>query len=298
MSSIVLSDVRLTTAVVSVRISMWRGFKTAKEVGDAGADALSAQTGKNLAKKQVRSSVRLIDETPIKALERESNETKAYWRAATLPWDDDGTRIITTAGLTALTTYLDERKRKWLQETIPNFAMSWPQYVREASFLLGPIFNPNLYPSQAAIPSHFNFHYKVEQLPDLDDFRLNGISQADLDNYKANTEQAIRDDLANAQKVVWERLREPIAKMIESLSNYTGGHEGKFSYTLVDNISKMCDLLPGLNIGGDPMLEVYGETIKRVLCSYDAKDLRKDEGLRTQVIDAATLLHAQMDQFV
>lgn len=296
--SLVLSDVRLTTATVSLRISMWRGFKTAKEVGDAGADALSAASGKTLSKKQVRSSVRLIDEGPIKALEKEANQTKAFWRAATLPWDDDGTRIVTTAGLTALTTYLDERKRLWLQQTIPDFAAAWPQYVRDASFLLGPVFNPNLYPSQAAIPSHFGFVYKVEQIPDLDDFRLNGISQADLDAYKANTEATIRSDLANAQKIVWERLREPIAKMIESLSGYTGGHEGKFSYTLVDNVAKVCDLLPGLNIGGDPMLEVYGETIKRVLCSYDAKDLRKDEGLRAQVIDAATLLHAQMDQFV
>jgi hypothetical protein len=58
------------------------------------------------------------------------------------------------------------------------------------------------------------------------------------------------------------------------------------------------DLLPAINITGDDNLTTFGDLARQMLTTYDAQDLRDSEAARTEVVDAATMLINQMDQFI
>jgi hypothetical protein len=84
--------------------------------------------------------------------------------------------------------------------------------------------------------------------------------------------------------------------MAERLSAYKVGEKGvehPFRDTVVTNLVRLVDVLPKLNVTGDPELERLGEQLRRSLL-VDPNELRKSETSRTETARAAAAIAQQM----
>jgi hypothetical protein len=74
--------------------------------------------------------------------------------------------------------------------------------------------------------------------------------------------------------------------------------ESRFHATLVTNIFDLVELLPRLNVTGDPELNRFAEEARQKLCTYTAHDLKKHELLRVVTATEAAGLVSRMDEAI
>ena len=90
----------------------------------------------------------------------------------TLPWDDNGYRVLPAAVYLEHAEKLREYSRKFTA-AIDVFAAQFDQLVIESRSRLGSLFRPEDYPTSKEIRDKFAFETEVMPLPDGDDFRVN-----------------------------------------------------------------------------------------------------------------------------
>ena len=74
--------------------------------------------------------------------------------------------------------------------------------------------------------------------------------------------------------------------------------ESRFHATLVTNIFDLVELLPRLNVTGDPELNRFAEEARQKLCTYTAHDLKKHELLRVVTATEAAGIVSRMDEAI
>jgi hypothetical protein len=82
---------------------------------------------------------------------------------------------------------------------------------------------------------------------------------------------------------LWMRLYEVTNHMASRLAD----PEARFHGTLVSNVSDLVELLPRLNIVGDPNLAVLTEQVRQQLCQHSAELLRNNPATRQQTAASA-----------
>ena len=245
----------------------------------------------------------------------------------TLSWDDNGYRVLPAAA------YMDhtERMRQLSNQFTPaidarrNAPKSRPislgkrtrarflaalgmtrlgtqqfgQLGEEARVRLGGLFRSEDYPAPEELPSKFSFETKVMPLPDAGDFRVT-LGDEEKERIKRQITAAVEASLQVASRELWQRLFEAVSHLAERLRAYkvTGeGVEHPFRDSVVTNLVKLVDVLPKLNVTGDPELERLAAQVRASLL-VDPQELRKSELIRSETARAATAISERMAAYM
>jgi hypothetical protein len=163
------------------------------------------------------------------------------------------------------------------------FVRGYPLFVEEARTQLNGAFNSEDYLSQERIGDRFKFNVEYKPVPDAGDFRVSIVREA-MDELRASVSQRV----AEAEKAIRRDLASRIAKPLVHMVNRLSDPDADFRDSLVGNLREICDLIPKLNILGDPEIEAVRERIYTELYRADT-DLLKEN----QVVRASTARKAQ-----
>jgi hypothetical protein len=212
----------------------------------------------------------------------------------TLPWDDAGYRVLPAAAYLDHTAKLREYSDQFTA-TADAFAETFEQLVRDSRVRLGGLFRPADYPSASEIREKFSFETKVMPLPDENDFRVS-LGEEETKRIQRQITATVQASLVVASRELWQRLYEAVSHLGERLAAYQVGEEGvehPFRDTVVTNLVRLVEVLPKLNVTGDPELERLAEQVRRSLL-VDPKELRQSEVTRNQTARAAAAIAQQM----
>jgi hypothetical protein len=95
-------------------------------------------------------------------------------------------------------------------------------------------------------------------------------------------------------------MYEAVSHMAERLSAYKAtdqGVEHPFRDSVVNNLVKLVDVMPRLNVTGDPELERLTAQVRASLL-VDAAELRKSEGVRRETAMKAARIAQQMSAYM
>ena len=252
---------------------------SAETVQRAGATDGAAKVTKRLAPKEELEAIASLD-----------SEAYAYHIKHTLPWLDNGARLLNVAIYPEYTQRMaDFRERR--EALVLAFRERYREILRRAPALLGELYDPADYPAESEIASKFKFSVKLFPVPTGDDFRVDlsddalNLIRRDL---QAETDAALNAALGDA----FRRIADVCGAMVDRLTAYkpaTGKDkaQGIFRDSLVNNVSDLVLLLPVLNITNDPRLSALAEQMRLELCKFDADDLRADEHARATTAQAA-----------
>ena len=277
--------------LVSVNLSVFNAIKTDAKVTREVADAHNTTTDAGQYKKNLLAKEAL---EPIKKLAGEIR-TEHYRR--TLPWGDDGSRILTGAGYWQYAEWMREREADW-SPLVEAFLQAWPSYVEDARTRLNGLFNPADYPDTRELRRRFSFRWTVRPVPTAGDFRVE-LGAAEVDAIRQQITDGLNATVQTAMADVWDRIKTVVSAMADRLRAYDPNKPGAapFRDSLVSNISELLDVLPSLNLTNDPNVSAFASQM-RDLCAFDAQTLRDNRFTRQDVAAQAEAMLNQMRQFI
>jgi hypothetical protein len=213
----------------------------------------------------------------------------------TKPWCDEGVRILPNLLHEKFATEFRKLKREF-DEAADEFAAGYPRFVKERRIALNGLFNASDYPPVETIREKFKLATKTFPVPEADDFRSDVLDADTVDDIRRELGETSNVVMAEAMKHTAKQITEVVGHMADKLKAYgKGGHNKKtgkqersfFSYSLVDNVRELADLLPAFNLENDPDLDAIAKRIQKELCAEDVKTLRDDDKVRKSVAKSA-----------
>ena len=272
---------------VTLSISSWSGMAQEKDGAKVVEDKAGAQRGVVRARKYVLPG---CDE--LKAIHQFNNAFRAWFYQNTLPWDDNGGRILPAENAQSYVKdgvetpgffQLVGQKKAEGKALIDKFVAAYPTWYQKAQLSLGDLWDPKAYPSPDYIGSKFGYQFVAEPLPETEELRnFEGIPPEMREEIARDAAQAEVERISKAQGEIWKRLFEVTDNMANRLANPIGTAGAKFHDTLVTNIIEFVDLAPRLNVMRDPRVDQLVDDIKKKLLGVQPEALRINPELRAE----------------
>ena len=278
--------------LVNVRIRQYNPVKTDRTVTQEVADA----HGSDVAMGRYAKST--IAKGALDTLRKLAGEIRQEHYRRTLPWAEDGARILTSAGYFDYAEWMRGAESKW-EPAVRDFLANWDRFQDEARAKLGTLYDPADYPTARELARTFEFRYTVRPLPVADDFRVT-LGSEQVQAIRSEIENTLQQATADAMRDVWARLRDVVGKMAERLKAYDPNNPkaAPFRDSLVLNITDLLEVAPSLNLTGDSRVDDFCARIRRELTQYDAQALRDNVYTREDVAQRAESIYNQMAAFI
>jgi len=276
----------------SLSISMWSARKHDREASEEIAQRHGAQLDAGRYHKV------LLPTEALAEIHKIVSEARQEHYFMTLPWDDNGYRVLPAAAYMDHTEKMQELSNRFTP-AVEALVQQFGELVEEAKVRLGGLFRPADYPPPDELRSKFSFETKVMPLPDAGDFRV-ALGDEEKERIKRQITAAVEASLQVASRELWQRLYDAVSHLAERLQAYkvTGaGVEHPFRDSIVTNLVKLVDVLPKLNVTADPELERLATEVRASLL-VDPQELRKSESARTETAIAASAIATRMAAYM
>lgn len=290
-----MTDLSERAMLATLSISTYGGMMHDKEVTEEVNASFKAEKQAGRYNKRLVHTKFFVDVAGAASVARRTH------KLLTLPWEDDGTRILTTAGYLNYTAKMKECRLKF-ETASAEFAKGLPEYIEEAKTRLGEMFNVADYPSEAELTDKFDFDVEIKQVPQSKDFRAH-LSDDQVKTIIKDMDKRSNKRVETAMNDVFERVADLVRKMSEKLRDYTPASEGqkvkgKLHDSLVYNIHEIAEALPSLNITNDPRIEKLQEDLMKDLVEYGPQTLRGDAKIRAQTISKADKILKKVEAYM
>jgi len=251
--------------LAAVHISIWTAVKHDRRISRDVANQHGAHQGAGRYNKQLLRGADKLDE-----LRTLAGQVRQYFYKITLPWSDEGFRLLPSNLYFDLTARMREFEAAF-ERGVESFLDVYPQYIDQV--------RPEL-----------NGMFREEDIPSGNDFRVQ-MSAEEQARVAREIDSSVRQSLTRGTEDLWKRLREVVAHLVDRLKE----PESRFHATMVTNVLDLVELLPRLNVNGDSELNRFAEQIRQRLCGFTAQDLKKHDMLRVATASDAAEIVAEID---
>lgn len=270
-----INDIHASAMLVELSISQWSGRKFDRKTSHRIAHEAGVDNKVGAYHKQ------LVGGETLHKIKKKVNEIRAYHYRHTLPWSDNGPRVLPTD------QYFDymEDMQKFNAEydaLTKQFVEEYPFVREESKRMLGSLFDDEDYPSTDRIANKFGMDISILPMPTADDFRVT-LAEDELEKVRQDIEQRTHATLMRTMNEVYDR----VFKVLDSFIDRLEDQDTVFRNSLVDNAHELVDLLPRFNLTQDPKLDEIAERMRESLLRHAPDDLRQDQAARRQTFNAA-----------
>ena len=234
----------------------------------------------------------LIAKEELQEIQKIANSARLFHYDNTLPWSDDGNRILTAANYFAYSSELQKLKTEF-ESHVSEFCQQYESLVKNQVSRLNGLYDLNDYPDASMIRNKFSIDIVITPLPNSNDFRVR-MQEDEIARIQQEISQREKELLARAMKDCWSRLYEVVKHMAERLND----KDATFRDSLVGNIISLVQLLPKLNIADDQELESMRKEIETKLTKASPDDLRNSRHIRKKVAKEASSILDAMSGYV
>lgn len=265
--------------LANLTIRCWSGQKHDKSV-TAEVDSAHGSHGAGRYNKQ------LVDKSAIKSVRECANKIRAEHYRLTLPWADDGPRVLPSAAYFDYQSKIPAMIRDF-EQAAGDFRARWSPYDEQGR--LNGLWNREDFPTD--LSKLFGAEVHFAPMPSGEDFRCN---VPDADMIRADIEAQTSAAVAKAAADVWSRFHKVLASMVAKLSD----SKAIFRDSLVNNVRDLCDLAPALNILDDPALSAIIIDAKSQLLRHTPSDLRDSGHERAATAESAKALLDRVSSYM
>lgn len=290
MTSISISEPSLSSRAMlcSLSISTWSARKHDPEASEEIAERHGAQADAGRYQKI------LLPKQALAQIHKIVSEARQEHYFTTLPWDDNGYRVLPAAAYMEHTEKM-RRLSEQFTAAVDIVARQFLTLVDQAKARLGGLFREEDYPASDELRCKFSFETRVMPLPEAGDFRVS-LGDEETQRIRRQITASVEASLQAATRELWQRLYDAVGHMAERLAAYKvteGGVEHPFRDSIVTNLVKLVDVLPKLNVTSDPELERLAEQVRTSLL-VDPKELRNSASVRIETAKAAAAIATHM----
>lgn len=296
----------------SINISVWEARKQDRKTAEEVTQSKGARS-----KRAATVHKHLFSECPaLEAIKSLRGEVRTWFNTVTLPWDDNGRRLITTAQYLQVT----DQARKYEQrfnDLVRVFLNTYSTEISKQAFEMGALFDRLEYPPEDEVSAKFRFGFTVEPVPTSGDFRVDigNEAAAELkDQYEKAMDARVQGAVADAwrrvkEQVEWVRDRmtavlEHDPDAVEEIETVTADgkreieikkkRRPKLYDSMLEQGLSLTTLLKDLNVTGDPKLEQARQSLETALSRVDMDSLKESPELQKAT---RTAMNEILDKF-
>ena len=255
----------------------------------AAQDAASAN---NAEVNSVSASVVLFTNEAIKPARDCVRLATQVLKDKTVPWNNDGWRIIPTQVYQELYPNLKNQRANFYDER-DEFVATYNEKISDAKRRLDFLFNIDDFPSAQDVGESFAFEIETDAIKDARDIRIKGSVEL-VQQVEQEILQRNKKKLEEAQQDVVNRLLKQVKSFTESVSNYHDkvdkGRRSAFYDSAITGINALCAALPKLNITNDDEIKRLGKLVQRELGDLNPEKIKTDPAARTAAIKKGSTL--------
>jgi len=273
--------------LVTLNIRRWQAARTDKKITAevATTHAVSEKRAGRYRKNAIN-----VDAPTFKAVVSAASDLRTKHYFYTLPWTQEGARILTTA---MFEEYSREMRilRTAFDKTVQAFIADLPALKQAAKIELNGMYNEADYPTDIA--AKFCVEIVRMPLPVEEDFRA-CLPEDTVASIRSDIKAEVEKATSLAMRDPYERLYEHISRMVGRLSD----PKAVFRDTLITGLADLCAILPGLNLTQDPQLDALRKRAEQLILNVDPQDLRDRPFLRSRVAAQAAEIQKVMAGFM
>src|ERR1700739_3742570 len=152
--------------LAAVHISVWTAIKHDRRVSREVAEQHGAYAGAGRYNKQL-----LREAERLESLRSLSGQIRQYFYKITLPWSDEGYRLLPAHFYFELTTKMREFEQAFVQQA-EEFLALCPSYIEQIRPVLIGLFREENYPTTDKLRNKFGVRLEVLPIPSGNDFRV------------------------------------------------------------------------------------------------------------------------------
>lgn len=254
--------------VVNLNISQWTARKY-----DAGASREVEQS--HNATDAGRFNKILIANEALKKIQKVAGSARTFHYFNTLPWGDNGDRILPTANYFKYVSEISRFKNEF-DDLVSDFIREYPSLKDDAKLRLNTLFSESDYPAPNQIERKFDLRISFMPVSEADDLRVN-ISNEEVSRIKNEIKGELIDRVQNSITEMLTRIREAVSHMTDTLIV----PDKIFRDSLVGNVCALIETIPLLNFNNDKHVNEVVDLI-RPLC-VDPEQLRNNQEFRKEI---------------
>lgn len=246
----------------------------------------------------------LFSESPaLEAIKSLRGEVRHWYNNVTLPWDDNGGRIITTSSYMEIMADAAKYEKRF-NDLVQIFCNVYTTEVSKQAFENGAFFDRSEYPPESQVKDKFYFNLVVSPIPMAGDFRLDIATEA-LQELQTRHEGIVEARVAAALASTWDRVKQQVEWVRERMDavlkhdpdateeikevddegnvlkvTIKKARRPKLHESMLDQGLELCGLLRDLNITNDPKLEEARQMLERTLTRIDIDSLKESKALQ------------------
>jgi len=286
----------------SLSISSWtarkkdRSTEAELQVSKGAASSKAASVYKNL----------FVESAELKQVVTYGQECSRWFASKTIPWDDNGTRLIPTQTFFEIDAEIASRREQY-DKYVGIFLDNYNTQVSKQAFMLGSMFDRAEFPSVNEVAYKFGFRFNTMPVPLSGDFRVDIGHEGNV-MLAERCEVEIVRRINSAVTDVYERVKEQVEhireRMEASLTYEPGEPEEiqildddgnvkemklrktrrpKLYQSLLDNGLELCENMRHLNITNDEVLEEARMKLYNSLIALDIDSLRESPDIQKSV---------------
>jgi hypothetical protein len=249
-------------------------------------------------------SKHLFSECPaLDAIKALRGEAYLWFRKETMPWDDNGGRLITTRRY--LQTMDQAAKYEQRFNALVNaFLGVYQTEISKQAFENGALFDRSEYPSEDEVRAKFRFALNVSPVPTSGDFRVD-IGHEAAKQLAEQYERLAAERMSAALAEPWQRIKDQVLwvkERMEAVLAYdpdaveeqpvtdpdgkvidikiTKKRRPKLYDSMLENGLELCKTLSDFNITNDPRLEEARRELETALTRVDMDSLKESPELQ------------------
>lgn len=262
--------------LTELHVSIWVGRKLDRKVSEEVDAAKQTKTRAGAYHKRLMAGVESLSE-----IERVAGEIRTYHYRATLPWSDNGPRLLPSTALFEYQDHMRELKQKFYG-AVQNFVNEYDTQISAMAFKLGDLFNRAEYPTREQVERKFSAEYILSPVPDAGDFRVDVGNEAMVE-LREEYSKACEARLQEATNSLYEKLYDVLLHTVERLGEGPDGKPNIFRDSLVSNMQDLIVDLKKLNLTGDERLEEMRVELASITQGVTPEELRKEKETRAEV---------------
>ena len=277
----------LRDKAITVRLSrrMYNPYKYDKTATEAAENSTGTHRAGRFTKRLLRNCVEL------KKTQSAYNDLYAYVVDNTLPWMDDGVRVLPNANYMEFVAEVGNLRRR-AAACLKVLYDAWDQRVMEDQKILGGLWCASDYLSKDEMLGKWGVQLTFAPVPCSEDFRID-MDETD----KQALDEAVREVQDQAGDYLLKEILKPVAAMAEKLAVPIGTEGSIFRDTLVSNLKDVCKRARKLNINGDSRVASVISDIEAAVSVVTPDSLRQSTAARQATGSAMKAVEKKINQW-
>lgn len=230
----------------------------------------------------------LLPNLVIKPISNAVRDLRAFHNANTLPWQEDGVRILSSANFFNYQQGIAQRRAN-IETEVELFLKAYPHWVEQARTMRKGMFDETQYPDRDSLRQQYGVTVSFLPFPDVSDFRVD-IDDGSMQEIKRQAESAIKDTMASANEHMIQRLHERVFLLHSALADPVR----VFKNATFDSVLETAELVSLLNVSADTQVLLAVSITKDAMLGMSLDALRADPAYRSRAADTLARLLASL----